>query len=231
MTNEKPAPFVAMRRQTMGAEVADELRRRIMGGELAEGYQLRQEQLAAEFGISKVPVREALNLLEAEGLVVQKFHKGAVVAGISLEQIWQTFELRALVEVWLVRLAMAQATAEDVAAVRACAADLESTAEPSTLPELNWRFHEALYRPAGKDYALDAVHKMHQQFERFVRLQFRIAVPIDQVLAEHAEILRLYERKDPAVETALQTHIMDSVRRLASRMDELGRRDDGTKAP
>lgn len=219
-----PRPRRAMQRQTMGAQVADELRRQIIAGELPEGHQLRQEQLAAEFGISKVPVREALSLLEAEGLVIQQFHKGAVVAGLSSDQIMETFELRAQVEVWLVGLAMTAAGPEDVKAAAGRAAALGKSRDAGALPELNWLFHHALYRPAGKTHILEFVHKLHLQVERFVKMQFRLVIPVDEVLREHAELLDLYGRRDPAVQPALQNHIMSSAQRLAERLDELGRR-------
>lgn len=215
-------PRGSVQRQTMGAQVADELRRQIIAGELAEGFQLRQEQLAAEFGISKVPVREALNQLEAEGLVVQQFHRGAVVAGLSFDQIMQTFELRAQIEVWLIGLALPHATPEDVKNAGRRASLLENSEDASSLPSLNWQFHQALYRPAGKEHVLEYVHKLHLQVERFVRMQFRLAVQIERVVREHAELLELYARRDPAVQQCLHRHIMGSAERLAERLAELG---------
>ncbi len=217
-------PRGSVQRQTMGAQVADELRRQIIAGELAEGFQLRQEQLAAEFGISKVPVREALNQLEAEGLVIQQFHRGAVVAGLSLGQVMETFELRAQVEVWLIGLAVSRATADDLEEAARRASHLEGSGDAAALPDLNWRFHQALYQPAGKAHILEYVHKLHLQVERFVRMQFRLAVQIDQVVREHAEILRLYGRRDPAIQECLHRHIMGSAERLAERLAELGQK-------
>ncbi len=214
-------PAAGLMRQTMGAQVAEALRRRIIGGELAGGFQLRQEQLAAEFGISKVPVREALNLLEAEGLVTQQFHRGAVVAGISLEEIKQNFELRDLIEGWLVGLACARATAEDVKEASRRAAAIGKSRDPAVLPRLNWEFHRALYSPAGKDHVLDHVHKLHLRVERFVKMQVQIAgIHVDDVVSEHAELLDLYTRRDPALPAALHRHIIGSAERLLERLGQ-----------
>ena len=220
----RPRPRVSVQRQTMGAQVADELRRQIIAGERAEGFQLRQEQLAAEFGISKVPVREALNQLEAEGLVIQQFHRGAVVAGLSLDHVMETFELRAQVEVWLVGLAMPHATLDDLKEAGRWASQLERSRDAAALPDLNWCFHRGLYRPAAKQHILEYVHKLHLQVERFVRMQFRLAVQIDQVAREHAEILRLYAERDQAVQPCLHRHIMGSAERLRARLAELGQK-------
>ena len=224
LTATSGPPRRSVQRQTMGAQVAEELRRQIIAGELVEGHQLRQEQLAAEFGISKVPIREALNQLEAEGLVIQQFHRGAIVAGLSLDQIMQTFELRAQIESWLIGLAMLSAKPGDFEAARSCARRLGDSGDPAELPSLNWQFHEALYRPAGKDHILEVVQKLHLQVERFVKMQFRLAIRIDQVLREHEEILSLYEQRNSAVQARLHDHIMGSAERLAGRLAELGQR-------
>lgn len=214
-----PAPTARLRRQTMSAQVADDLRRRILSGELPEGRQLKQEQLAEEFGISKVPVREALAQLEAEGFVIQNFHRGAVVAGLSPGQVLEMFEVRAQLEVWLLGLAMPKATEEDLATAQRVAEEAQQAGDPSLYPTLNWRFHEALYRPAGRDYALDLVRKMHSQLDRYVRLQYALATTKDEVAREHAELLALYAARKPKAMDTLRHHIMSAVERLASRLD------------
>lgn len=207
-------------RQTMGAQVAEALRRRIIGGELTEGFQLRQEQLAAEFGISKVPVREALNLLEAEGLVIQQFHRGATVAGLSLDEIKQNFELRDQIEGWLVELAAPVATMDDIKDASRRAAAIGRSRDSSVLPRLNWEFHRALYAPAGKEHVLDYVQKLHLRVERFVKMQVQIAaVQVDDVVREHAELIDLYARRDPSLRVALHRHIMGSAGRLVERLE------------
>ena len=90
-----------MTRATAAREVVRILRDRILSGELDEGTALRQEKIATELGVSRIPVREALKHLEVEGLVKIVSHSGAVVAELSLDEIRQTFELRAVVEIWL----------------------------------------------------------------------------------------------------------------------------------
>ena len=99
------APKRPLKRQATASQVADELRRRILSGEIPAGTQLPQEQLAADFGVSKVPVREALFQLEAEGFVTQQFHRTAIVSGLEPDEITQIFELRCQIESWLLGLA------------------------------------------------------------------------------------------------------------------------------
>eukprot|EP01035_Chromulina_nebulosa_P040365 gene40365-54592_t len=96
MSLDQPATEVrkSIRHKTVAAAVADALRQRILAGEFAAGAQLRQDALAIEFGISRIPVREALLQLEASGLVKIVPHRGAVVSGLSLEEIEDIFQLR-----------------------------------------------------------------------------------------------------------------------------------------
>ena len=80
MTLKAPFPIQkTLRHRTVSAAVADDLRRRIVDGEFASGFQLRQDALAAEFGVSRIPVREALRQLEAEGVVDVQPNRGAFV--------------------------------------------------------------------------------------------------------------------------------------------------------
>ena len=88
----------SLQHRTISSAVAEELRRRIVDGEFQSGFQLRQDALAAEFGVSRIPVREALMQLEAEGLVKIHPHRGAIVSELSTEEIEELFELRALLE-------------------------------------------------------------------------------------------------------------------------------------
>ena len=201
-------PGLQLRRQTMSGQVADDLRRRIMRGELPEGLQLKQEQLASEFGISKVPVREALHQLEAEGFVIQQFHRGAVVAGLSPGKMIELFELRAELEPWLLSLAVPLATEENASEAEQVLAEAEQSDDPAEWPALNRRFHAALYRPAGKDYTLDLVCKLHDQLDRYVRLQYALVNRKEEAMSEHLALLDMFKAKAPAAKAMLRLHIL-----------------------
>jgi len=207
---------VKLQRQGMAGQVADELRQRILSGELAEGVQLLQEQLASEFGISKVPIREALHQLAAEGFVVQEFHRGATVAGLSPDEVMEVFELRTQIEVWLLELGMAAATAVDVLHAQKLAQKIDDLNDPASFPDLNWSFHEALYLPARKPFVLDYLKRLHSQSQRYVRMQLSPALDKDEAIHGHGEILELYARKDPAAIDRLRKHIMGFAERLTA---------------
>src|SRR5947209_10797712 len=105
---------VPIQRQTIASMTVEALRERILRGDLPEGEPLRQDALADELGVSRIPVREALRQLEAEGLVTFSPHRGAVVSSLSLEEISELFELRAEIECDLVCRAIPNMTKEQL---------------------------------------------------------------------------------------------------------------------
>src|ERR1700753_3173187 len=88
----------ALPRQALVSTAVDALRQRIIGGEFEEGKSLNQVTIAREYEMSRIPLREAMRQLEAEGLLVFRPGKGAVVSGLSIEEIGEVIELRAKIE-------------------------------------------------------------------------------------------------------------------------------------
>src|SRR3954462_13718603 len=109
------ATVVPIQRQTIASMTVEALRERILRGDYPDGEPLRQDALADELGVSRIPVREALRQLEAEGLVTFNPHRGAVVSTLSLEEIEELLELRADIECELLRRAIPSTTAPDLA--------------------------------------------------------------------------------------------------------------------
>src|SRR5215831_21131945 len=101
-------------RQSLASAVADNLRERILRGEIKAGEQLRQAALATELAVSRIPVREALRQLEAEGLVQIVHDYGAVVAALSGKEIIEMFEIRMLLESYLLRQSIPFLTNDDL---------------------------------------------------------------------------------------------------------------------
>src|SRR3954469_17050465 len=106
--------IVPIRRQTISSMTVEALRERILRGDYPEGEPLRQDALADELGVSRIPVREALRQLEAEGLVTFSPHRGAVVSSLSLAEIEELFELRAQIECDLIRRAIPNMTKDQL---------------------------------------------------------------------------------------------------------------------
>src|SRR3954465_9938852 len=115
MPTSPPADLLLLpvRRQTLTGMTADAIRERILRGPYPEGEPLRQDAIGIELGVSRIPVREALRQLEAEGLVTFNPHRGALVSTLSLKQIRELFELRAEIEGDLIRRAVPHMKPED----------------------------------------------------------------------------------------------------------------------
>jgi DNA-binding GntR family transcriptional regulator len=226
--------FKKLERSTAAAQVLDALRERILSGALSGGEQLRQERLAEELGVSRVPVREALNQLEAEGLVRLVSHKGAVVTRLSLDELREAYEIRAQLETWLLRLSLADLAEPDFARAEALLAELDGAA-PEQWSDLNWAFHLALYRPAQRPQAVAIARKMYLNAYRHLPVPARVMGHRDQMQAEHRALLRLC--RDRAVDDAcraLGAHIADAATSLIAVLSAAGQnenlRKDGSKA-
>ncbi len=151
-----------VRPRTAQAAVLDELRARILRGDIAPGGSLRQEDLAASLGVSRVPVREALRMLEAEGHVAYTAHRGYRVVEVSRADLEEIYHLRAVLEDDLAILAVADTRGTDLARVRDAFAELAAAeaalhapgapgvAPQSALAAANRAFHWAVLRPGPR---------------------------------------------------------------------------------
>jgi DNA-binding GntR family transcriptional regulator len=183
-------------RQSLTDQIVHQIRRRIIAGELPEATPLRQEKLAAELGVSRVPLREAIRQLEAEGLVVTELHKGTVVSSLSLAEIEELFEIRVRLETWLFSLAIPLLTEEDFSIAEAIIVEAASTAHVDSWGEQNWRFHSALYRPSQRIQALRLLKTVHDNANRYVNLQLAVTADADQELTDHRKLLAFARVRD-----------------------------------
>lgn len=197
--------------KTMAAATADELRRRILAGTFTAGMPLRQDALAAELGISRIPIREALVQLEAEGLVTILPHRGAVVSALSADEIAELFELRALIEPTLLRHSAPHLTTADYAELRAMLTEFSAELRAQHVArwgELNTRFHLLLYRHAGRGRMRAMAESLLRGSDLHTRLQLQYTGGQERAEHEHAELVRLCEAGKVAEACELlRTHI------------------------
>ena len=189
-------------RRTVADLAAEALRDLILRGDLAEGEPVRQDAVALELGVSRIPVREALRRLEAEGLVEFSPHCGAVVSSLSLEEITELFDLRALIEASLLRRAVPRMTREGVRHAADVLARYDEAFRERRVrewAELNWEFHSALLTPAGRSRTLALVQNLHHQSERYTRMQLSLTAGESRAHAEHRGILAAVRQGDSAL--------------------------------
>jgi DNA-binding GntR family transcriptional regulator len=202
-------------KRTIADQVAELIRQRILSGQLKGGQPIRQEHLAAELGVSRIPLREALKQLAAEGFVTIASHKGAVVAELSVEEVEELFDLRLRLETWLMKLAMPAMTDAQVAELEA---NLQEQRRPDVLPrwgDLNWRLHETMYQAADRPITLKLLKNIHDKIDRYLRLEITMRHGRDRGLAEHEALVDCCRRRDAKAAAALlERHIRETARGL-----------------
>ncbi|MDZ4390146.1 MAG: GntR family transcriptional regulator, partial [Gemmatimonadales bacterium] len=212
-----PTATAQLPRRTLTEAATAVLRDRILGGALAMGTPLRQEALAAELGVSRIPLREALLRLEAEGLVTMEPHRGAVVASVRLDEVAELFELRAVLESDLTRRAVPRLSPDDDRALAAAAAGFERAVEGGAAAwgDANRTLHLALYRPAERPCTLDVVTRLHAQCDRLLRLQLTLTKGIARAVREHRAIVSAARARDAEGTARLvEQHILEAGRTL-----------------
>jgi DNA-binding GntR family transcriptional regulator len=191
--------------------IADSMRQVINSGQLPDGAVLNQVELAAHFGVSRVPVREALRQLQAEGLVESRAHRLTIVRGMDVERLRETFALRSMFEGWLIEQATGRADAATFAAARSINLQLRYEADHSKYLALNREFHELLYRPSGARVALEILEPLRLRSERYALLWSHGIGDHrpSETSIEHERIVSLMEASDGAgARAAVEAHVL-----------------------
>jgi DNA-binding GntR family transcriptional regulator len=203
-----------IKRLSLPETVAESLQQRILSGEFKEGDALVQDALAAEYHVSRMPIREALRQLEATGLVAMEMHKGAVVRALPLNQIAELFELRALLEGDILAHATPKITDAQLDKAETILKALEQAyadGEVGRWGELNWEFHRSLYLAGDRVQSLALAQTVNLQTDRYVRLHLLLTHAIEGAETEHRELLRLCRARDVDGAVALlRRHILDT---------------------
>lgn len=197
--------------------IADALRDAIYRGELADGAVLNQAAIASHFGVSRVPVREAMRELQAEGLIETRAHRLAVVRALELDRLFEIHDLRALLEGFAIERATPHIDAARLRKLRSLEKTMRGQRDHARWLELNAEFHRMLYEPSGAAATLELIDQLRARAERYARLWSRgtgLHRPIDAG-RDHVEILRLVVAGDGAgARRAIERHIANTRDRL-----------------
>jgi len=203
------------RYKTRAQIVHETLRHEILAGTLGFGQELRQDEIAARFEVSRIPVREALQTLLAEGLVELRPHKKAIVRKYSASEIEDIFLIRSILEPKAGALACRRLTETDFTAMRAALEAMDRVGDPPDFIrylELNRAFHMTIYRAAGSPGLTTLLEHYLDQSTRFIHLYLAATQTHAKAQTEHAEIYQACERRDPdVVERVLLDHVRQTV--------------------
>ncbi|WP_406349321.1 GntR family transcriptional regulator [Streptomyces sp. NBC_00144] len=188
------SPIQRRRPQTTQQFVLEELRQAITGGRLKPGAAVRQDALAEQLGVSRLPLREALKTLEAEGLVRHEAHRGYYVVELSLTDLKEVYRLRELLETEAVRQACTRMSAntEVLDALEEAQREVELAAEVgdvSAMTAANRRFHFTLYEAAAMPRLVRLIATLWDTTDAYRALYYADAAHRADVLYEHRSIL------------------------------------------
>ena len=193
-------------------QVRDAIRTAIVSGEFEPGKPLVERELAAQLGVSKTPVREALKLLHTTGLVQVNSYEKVVVRTIDADVARQMYEARLGVEPLCVRLAVERGGAADDAARALEEADLALQADdPIALGLANRKFHRGLYSLSGNGFLVDFLDRLQDLAVLAAVAGWRRAPTFTTEAKEHRAVLEAFRAGDAeAAESVMRDHIMQS---------------------
>ena len=179
--------------RTLQAKVATHIREAIVRGEFRPGERLRTEEIARQFGISRIPVREALHSLVADGFVTLSPQRGAFVADLSVEDIEEIYLLRCLLEPVAARLAVANLTDEVVERLVKIVEEMEASEhdQPRWM-DLDRSFHLTLYAASGRPRLYRMITQLRSNSERYTAIYIASPRYMPGARVRHRELLEAY---------------------------------------
>jgi len=179
------------RPRTMQELVLDELRRRILVGDLRPGEPIRPDQVGAELRVSRVPVREALKILEGEGQVRYRAHHGYVLAELRREDLLEIYRIRRLLEDEAAREALPRLGPAELATMRASCDEMESfgAADVAAMAVANRRFHLTLLEASGMPHLLHHIRLLWNASDHYRSMYYLDEGHRAEVHEDHRRIL------------------------------------------
>jgi DNA-binding GntR family transcriptional regulator len=186
------------RRRGLADEVADRIRDAIFAGTYPSGQQLREVELAGALDVSRGPVREALRLLEREGLVHVAWHRGATVTTLSARDVAELDSLRGVLEELAVREVATRASDDDFAAIDKAADAMRRALDPHELVQCDIVFHDAVFAASHHRRLIEAWEGIRWQMHLFLLARIGRSTEnyLDSIPAEHRELAAALRTRD-----------------------------------
>ena len=221
-----------MAEESAGSRVAQGLRDRLRTGALAPGSVLSQSDIAAEYGVSRIPVRDALHILSTEGLV-ELGVTGAVVTGLSIPELQELYEMREALEPVVTAIAVPNVGRAEIARMAALAERMEAEGiSPTDWLEANARFHALVYERADRPRMVALTEQLRRLTDRYVYLHLEVIGDVEHLHEEHRRILDAVRRGDPReVAELTRLHLATSHDFILRYLLRTAASDDGTLRP
>jgi DNA-binding GntR family transcriptional regulator len=200
--------------------IAETIREEILRGDFSPGQALRQEELAARFAVSRLPVRDALLRLEAQGLVDVVPNRGAFVVALSADEVREIYEMRMLLEGDVLERAVPLMSPDDWRRIDAARADSSGSAAGPEWFDGDWRFHRALYEPARRPRQLAAIEQLRGTVGRYQVAHDALPAHTTEWLADHDAIVEACRaRASVAARRRLVEHIERAMEAVVARIE------------
>ena len=195
--------------------IASALRNAIMQGQFKANQPLRQDHIAQELGVSKIPLREALVQLKAEGLVSFMPNRGAVVSELSANEVDEIFTMRIALETKALERAIPNLSSADLIRTKSILDILEKEKDRTQWSELNWEFHATLYQASQMPRLLNTIETLHNNVTRYLIIYLDRLSAQDISQKEHLAIFNACKRRNvDAAINHLTTHLHKASKRL-----------------
>lgn len=195
--------------------VFNTLREAILRGDLVPGERLMELQLAAKLGVSRTPIREAIRMLEQEGLAITIPRKGAIVAGMTEKDMQDVLEIREALEELSVQVACDKITEEEIARLRENMENFEESLKSGDLKrmaEADVEFHDVIYQATDNPKLINMLNNLREQMYRYRVEYLKNPSNHEQLLREHEAIYRgIMEKDKDAVTEMIRKHISNQV--------------------
>lgn len=197
------------------------LRAAIVRGLLPGDMPLRQDEISSALNVSHIPVREAFRQLEAQGLVRIYPNRGAIVTKLTYKEMVDIMDVRAMLEVSALRMAIPIMTNETIETAQAIIDESMQITEPHRLEELNSVFHFTLYEPVQNQTLFRLIDQMHANIDRYIRAYYDESVYHELSKRQHIELLEACRERDiEKACTLLHEHIASTKVLLEPEMQE-----------
>ena len=192
-----------------------------MRGKLQSGDRIKIDAVAKEFGVSIIPVREAIRMLDADHLIEILPRRSPVVSGLSPDEVLEIAEIRLALEPVALAAAIPHHTPESLRACEAILKNYRDSRDPWEQVDLNRRFHLALYEPCGRKRMMKIISDQYDGMTRSAHVMvIRSSKEVGKSLTEHRAILKACRREnvEEAV-TRLHAHLDASIARLRKELE------------
>jgi DNA-binding GntR family transcriptional regulator len=208
--------------KTIQQLVTDKLRTAILAGTFKPNEKLNQAALAEKLNVSRIPTREALRTLEAEGLVKFNPRRGAVVATMSPEEIEEVYEIRIMLEINAAQRALKRMNDSELHEIREIQEKMSQTAELDLWVGLNDLFHQAIYTPSGWTRLVSVIEMLRNLTTPYVRMYVSDQFDRNAADIEHGEIVAALESRDTVgLKAVLRRHLAHSCQGILSYLKKI----------